>query len=613
MVKNKIKLMSFLLVILVIFLTGCGEEKIDPTLLPILSADYYEVEVDEYIEFFVENYDSIELFNFYSSDESIVEIDEDNFGYSLKPGKVTITAKLKTDEKIQNSFDIVVRYEEISYSVSQNIILVGDEFNIDFYNYSNDDEFDIVISDNSVLKKIGEETYKALKEGSVKLTATLKVDPSRAVEIDFIIYGTEPIFDVYSTEIFVGNSVKMRLLNYQNAEDFIWQINGEELVDFENNLLVAKKSGTVIVTVTKKDNPEVTSKINIVIWPKQAKLLITSSNLVVDGKARIFIENIDELETTEFSKFSVIVDEPSIVKCDDDMITALKPGKALIKVVSKENSDIKGEVEVNVVDYNDEQFKEVLILYSNDYKNSVHAGDFFQLYVYGTTNNEDYKWVSIDTNVATVNDTGRIIAINEGVTQIAAISKTNKEVKGMIYVSVYGEPNVDYAARLVKIATEEIGYHEGENNDTKYGEWYNLNYEPWCAMFVSWCANQAGIGTDIIPKYCGCTAGRKWFIDKGLYQARESEYLPKAGDIVFYRDTDETADISTHTGIVYACDGKRVYTIEGNTSDMCAKRSYLLTSNYILGYGTPEYPEFEGEAAVFDPGNPESGEHLPTI
>ena len=87
---------------------------------------------------------------------------------------------------------------------------------------------------------------------------------------------------------------------------------------------------------------------------------------------------------------------------------------------------------------------------------------------------------------------------------------------------------------------------------------------------------------------------------------------PKAGDVIFFRDTSEILDISTHTGIVYACDGKKVYTIEGNTSDMCNKRSYLLTSNYILGYGTPNYPSFDGEPATFAPGNPESGENTST-
>lgn len=586
---------------------------------PILETDYNEVEINEYIEFFIPNYGSIDMFNFYSSDESIIEIDEDNYGYSKKVGKATITAKLKSDESVSTSIDIIVKYEQIQYNLSQSVFIVGDEFNIDFYNYSCDDEFNIEISDSTILKKTGEETYQALKDGSVKVKAILKADPSIFVEIELIVYGIEPIFNIYSTEIFVGSTMKMRLLNYQNEEDFVWKLDGEELVDFENNLLVAKKSGTVIVSVTKKDNPEINAKINIVIKPKQAELLITSSNLIVGGEARLFINNLDELETNEFSKFIISISDPTIVSCDGEMVKALKLGKTSIKIESKENRDIKGEVEVNVIeisknkDENGEIAEGALVLYTNDPKNYIHAGDFYQLYIAGAIENSNYKWVSTDTNIVTVNESGRIIAIKEGTTQIAAISKTNKEVKGMIYVSVYGEPNVDYAARLVKIATEEIGYREGANNDTKYGEWYNLNYEPWCAMFVSWCANQAGIGTDIIPKYCGCTAGRKWFIDKGLYQARESEYLPKAGDIVFYRDTDETADISTHTGIVYACDGTRVYTIEGNTSDMCAKRSYLLTSKYILGYGTPNYPDFEGEAAVFDPGNPESGEHLPTI
>ena len=67
-----------------------------------------------------------------------------------------------------------------------------------------------------------------------------------------------------------------------------------------------------------------------------------------------------------------------------------------------------------------------------------------------------------------------------------------------------------------------------------------------------------------------------------------------------------------HIGIVERVEGNVVYTIEGNTSDMCAKRSYLLTSTYIVGYGTPDYPDFEGEPAIFEPGNPESGEGLDT-
>lgn len=598
----------------------CVKKKITiSAITPILKADAYEVEIDEFVEFSIENYDTLDMFNLYSSDESILEIDSENLGYSLKPGKVTVTARLKTDENVFASIEIIVKYEEIKYNISKAKLLEDDEFTIDFYNYSGDDCFDISISDEGIIKKIGEETYHAIREGKVSVTAILKVDPRISITIWLDVYRKEPIIDLYANQIMVGSSMKLMLVNYLNAEDFIWQINDESLADFENRLIVAKKAGTLVVTVTKKDNPELTSKVNIEIIPIQANLLVTSSNLVIGGSARLFIGNISELETKDFAKFDVIVEDETIIKYENEMITALKLGKTIVKVVSKENKDIKGETEINViktseiVDEKGEVADGVLVLYSNDPKNLVPAGEFFQLYIDRAKDNENYKWVSTDTSIATVNETGRIIGVKAGTTQIAAISKTNSSVKGLIYITVYGEPNVDYAARLVKIATEELGYREGPNNDTKYGKWYNLNYEPWCAMFVSWCANQAGIGTDIIPKYCGCTAGRKWFMERGLYQARESDYLPKAGDVVFFRDTTETADISTHTGIVYACDGVKVYTIEGNTSDMCAKRSYYLKTAYILGYGTPKYPDFDGEPGKFEPGNPESGEYLPTV
>ncbi len=44
---------------------------------------------------------------------------------------------------------------------------------------------------------------------------------------------------------------------------------------------------------------------------------------------------------------------------------------------------------------------------------------------------------------------------------------------------------------------------------------------------------------------------------------------------------------STHTGIVEKVENGTVYTIEGNTSDQVARRSYSLSDGSILGYGPP--------------------------
>ena len=59
--------------------------------------------------------------------------------------------------------------------------------------------------------------------------------------------------------------------------------------------------------------------------------------------------------------------------------------------------------------------------------------------------------------------------------------------------------------------------------------------------------------------------------------------------------------------MVINCVGNRVYTIEGNTSDMCAKRSYDLNWHTITGYGVPNYPPYSGTTTGGDTGGSSEG------
>ncbi|MBQ3183221.1 MAG: CHAP domain-containing protein, partial [Clostridia bacterium] len=158
---------------------------------------------------------------------------------------------------------------------------------------------------------------------------------------------------------------------------------------------------------------------------------------------------------------------------------------------------------------------------------------------------------------------------------------------------------------LIAVATTQIGYTEGNTvsagtsgttggsgNYTKYGAWYGINPGAWCAMFVSWCANQAGISSSIIPKHASCDIGMQTFQNRGCWQwskACGGSYTPKRGDIIYFRTNTSQVVDSTHVGIVYSSDSSYVYTIEGNASNKCQKKSYSLSSAYILGYGTPNY------------------------
>lgn len=139
------------------------------------------------------------------------------------------------------------------------------------------------------------------------------------------------------------------------------------------------------------------------------------------------------------------------------------------------------------------------------------------------------------------------------------------------------------AKDIVDVAIGEIGYKEEGNNLTKYGKWYGMNGAAWCHMFVSWCANQAGVKTSIVPKTASCSSGMNWFKKKNLFKYK-GKYTPKRGDIIYFCSAG-----SSHVGIVEKVSGNTVHTVEGNTSNKVARRSYSLSAAKITGYGVPKY------------------------
>ena len=120
---------------------------------------------------------------------------------------------------------------------------------------------------------------------------------------------------------------------------------------------------------------------------------------------------------------------------------------------------------------------------------------------------------------------------------------------------------------VIDTAQLEVGYQETGNNDTKYGKWYGLNNQPWCAMFVSWCFAQADLSELVAAQtkkgFASCDAGLKWF-------AKRNKLIPvgqaQPGDVVFFQfDDDAQPD---HVGIVIKNWKRRgiLLTVEGNTS-----------------------------------------------
>lgn len=144
---------------------------------------------------------------------------------------------------------------------------------------------------------------------------------------------------------------------------------------------------------------------------------------------------------------------------------------------------------------------------------------------------------------------------------------------------------------IVDLAVSQIGIKEIPQNEVKYNTWYygrvvNGSQYAWCAVFISWLANQCGIMNTLIPSFSGCGTGVNWFKNRNLWLNAGNR--PNKGDIIFFKPTRKGA-ISSHVGIVIGTTDTSVITVEGNKDNQVKKCQYSLGFSQILGYGTPDY------------------------
>ena len=177
------------------------------------------------------------------------------------------------------------------------------------------------------------------------------------------------------------------------------------------------------------------------------------------------------------------------------------------------------------------------------------------------------------------------------------------------------------AKQLLAIAAAEIGYKEketnaqldnpsanaGDANYTKYARdlaaagYYQASKQgfAWCDMFVDWCfLKLCGSKEKAEEMICqtglygaGCEWSAKYYKQQGRFFTSD----PQPGDQIFFNDY-------AHTGIVEKIVGGVITTIEGNTSNQVARRTYSVGSSSIDGYGRPKYAVENSVESVEKPG-----------
>lgn len=187
--------------------------------------------------------------------------------------------------------------------------------------------------------------------------------------------------------------------------------------------------------------------------------------------------------------------------------------------------------------------------------------------------------------------------------------------------------------KVIDVAVSQLGYHEKESNSqlddfsansgdqnwNKYakdldalGTFYNgrKNIGPnglWCDIFVDWCFVEAygRAGAQYLLCQPDRSAGAGCSFSAGYFRAKNQFHInnPQPGDQIFFGTGPNNV---WHTGLVVEVTDSRVITIEGNTSDQVARRSYVLSDSSIYGYGRPNWgvEEFPVEIPSASPSAP---------
>lgn len=148
----------------------------------------------------------------------------------------------------------------------------------------------------------------------------------------------------------------------------------------------------------------------------------------------------------------------------------------------------------------------------------------------------------------------------------------------------YGSYNIGVGnTAIVQVAAKEIGNHGGK----KFWSWYGYKERvSWCGCFVSYVEHKCGyIQSGTVPKFSWVPDIVDWA--KAHHHWQNRNYKPSPGDIIIIDwYADGTRD---HVGFVERCDGRTVYTIEGNRSDAVRRGSYRVGSGTIYGYCVSRY------------------------
>lgn len=265
----------------------------------------------------------------------------------------------------------------------------------------------------------------AVTEGSAIITAS--INGSKATCKVIVSSSYIPVKGINlnktTTNVLIGNSETLTYtITPQDAtnKDVIWTSDNPSVATVENGVVVAKKTGTAIITVSSHGY-RATCKVNVVDTVKLKNISLNQSNITLKERETTNLNITFNPSNATNKKVTWKSSNNNIVTVDSQgKITAINPGSAIITVVSNDGGYVAtSQVTVEAIS------KKVTSVVLDKNELSIIAGEKATLNAIITPDyaeNKNVKWESSDKKIATV-ENGEITAIKPGKAEIKVITE----------------------------------------------------------------------------------------------------------------------------------------------------------------------------------------------
>ncbi|WP_175412992.1 Ig-like domain-containing protein [Clostridium sp. AWRP] len=382
-----------------------------------------------------------------TSDPSVVSIDSRNNIKGLKAGTAVVTVAADGGaSSIKDCFVVTVKPvvlpTEITLDKTSASVGVKGSITLNAAvkpENATDENLDWSSSDQSIatVSYFGG-VVTGVKEGTAIITAKSS-DGNVAASCEVTVTPNIPVtgikLDKTSVSLVEGQTLQLNAAvapDNATVKNVNWTapFGGPVSVNWSTGLITAESPGTAIVTAISKDNSSVTESCSVTVVPKnpveEIKLDKTKGTLI-EGSTFDLTSNIHiNPENATYKDVNFTSSDTSIATVSDaGIITAIKTGTAVITITSQDNNSVKAEYTVVV---NPKVPATGITL--NKSQGTLLAGQVLQLVPTlqpVNTTDENVKWSTSDSNIATVDDYGIVKGIKGGTATITAATEDGQK------------------------------------------------------------------------------------------------------------------------------------------------------------------------------------------